>query len=292
MNPSKAKIIQTALTDYNENIVKINYDLIPNLRLNKKEIIEQFNNDFSDNPFGSLAEAIHYTLAKNSINFQYWDLDDNGFKRYTHNGNVGAIACSVGFDKLWWNTRYEIFNINSINTYFGDIPLKQERFNILSESLDFEKAKEAIDIITKAVYSNNINLTTAIDVAQILPLSFDEPYYKKIQLALYEIGALAKHWDLSPHVDLTIAADYQLPKVLENLGVLTYSNNLIEKINNKTLIDKDSAEEKAIRAATILSCEEISHHHNMEIPLIDRYLWLMRNSNPSKQFHLTKTTDY
>ena len=50
--------------------------------------------------------------------------------------------------------------------------------------------------------------------------------------------------------------------------------------------------EKAIRAATILASDQISKIHNIDIPTLDKLLWLQRNNFPNLNFHLTKTTKY
>lgn len=76
------------------------------------------------------------------------------------------------------------------------------------------------------------------------------------------------------------------------MGVLTYSPELSKKIDNFELIEENSKEEKALRAATILACENIAEKHNISIPALDRLLWLARNYFKDKKFHLTKTSNY
>jgi len=90
---------------------------------------------------------------------------------------------------------------------------------------------------------------------------------------------------------MPVAADYQVPKVLEHLFCIKYSDNLKEKIQNNVLIPKGSKEECEIRSATIISCRELCKATGWNIAQVDGYLWL-RRKQVSSAFHLTITTDY
>jgi hypothetical protein len=91
--------------------------------------------------------------------------------------------------------------------------------------------------------------------------------------------------------DLTCFADYQIPRVLRHLGILVYSPNIAEMVDSSKIIPKDSDEEHAIRAATILACEEICAKINVNPAVLDYWLWSKRNTAP-KPFHLTYTNAY
>lgn len=96
---------------------------------------------------------------------------------------------------------------------------------------------------------------------------------------------LAQEWiDYNRYLktDLTVAVDYQIPRILEHRSVLEY---------NQELIKAESKEEKALRAATIIACNEIYEYHKVSIPALDRMLWLARNER-KKPFYLTKTPRY
>ena len=55
--------------------------------------------------------------------------------------------------------------------------------------------------------------------------------------------------------NLTCFADYRVPQTLHKFGVISYTKELEEKINNKILIPSGSEEESEIRAAMIHSIE-------------------------------------
>lgn len=56
---------------------------------------------------------------------------------------------------------------------------------------------------------------------------------------------------------ITAFADYKLPQVLRKFGVIEYSEELAEKIDNMEEIEAGSIEEIEIRAATVVSVEKI-----------------------------------
>jgi len=286
-----------ANADYQSDIVSINYDAIKNLNfsIDFEEALSPHENEALKGK--DLNESIRFLLALNSINYQYWDLHGGEFVRYQNNKAVGALACFGGFVNLWEDLQkdvslYERLNEEVMAKYFGDIPEKASRIKILKESLNPAILSSAAALVEQHLSNGLIDTQTAADVAEILPKSFKEPYLKKVQLALYEIHLHAKSLNHYSRQSLTVAADYQLPKVLEAMGVIQYSEALKEKIAHYKPIEVDSIEERAIRAATILSCEEISTQKNVSIPAIDRWLWLARNNFKDKKFHLTKTTAY
>lgn len=293
---NKNKVIAQACIDYKEDVVSINYAAIGDIDLPKIKLLKN-NEQYSDVANLSLKESCRYLIALNSINYQFWDVKENGeFIRYENDCYVGALAMNKGFENLYkfmcqnkFNTG--MLNIELISNFFGDIPEKEERLSILKESFNpifFEKVFEIIDSDSKKGF---LTTETAEKIAAIMPISFSDPYLKKIQLAIYEIAAVYNARSNNVETDITVAADYQIPKVLEGLGVLKYSDNLSRKINNKELIEQGSIEEKALRAATILACDEIAYQHKLSIPVLDKQLWLLRNKFNSN-FHLTKTPMY
>ena len=91
---------------------------------------------------------------------------------------------------------------------------------------------------------------------------------------------------------LTVFADYQVPRIMRALGVLTYSPTLSQKIENLELLPKDGADERAIRGATVLAGELMATRFGVDASMVDNYLWTNRNTVGSVPFHLTLTEDY
>ena len=59
--------------------------------------------------------------------------------------------------------------------------------------------------------------------------------------------------------------------------VLIYANSLAQKIDNSELLSAGSAEEMAIRAATIWACELIAREIGKPSVVVDNAIWLMAN---------------
>lgn len=292
----KNKVLVQAWLDYEPSIVKINENKINNLKFTNDEKSALADNEIEALKGKSLKESIRFLIGLNSINYQFWDIKENQFVRYNNKGQVGALGSFAGFVELFNELEKKDFNTDLINyellqQCFGDISDKDRRIMILQEALNKDKFEQVFDLIEKEVKNKMINVDLAEKIAQIMPLSYEDPYLKKIQLALYEISHVYNEHGYDIACEITVAADYQLPKVLEGMGVLQYNEELSRKIDNLELIEEGSKEEKALRAATIISCDEISHKHDISIPALDRILWLARNNYKTK-FHLTKTTNY
>lgn len=88
--------------------------------------------------------------------------------------------------------------------------------------------------------------------------------YKRAQIFVADIwGAYGKPNDPSNpfyfyDIDkLTMFADYRVPQILNHIGVMKYSNDLLNKLNSKEEIQFGSNEEIEIRAMTIVAVEKI-----------------------------------
>ncbi len=56
---------------------------------------------------------------------------------------------------------------------------------------------------------------------------------------------------------IPIASDYVIPKVLRNLGILKYSEELARKVDQDIIMDEDSDEILAIRAGALLAADKL-----------------------------------
>ena len=177
--------------------------------------------------------------------------------------------------------------------FYGNIPDVASRINILKESLNPVLQLTLRAVLSKHFKASSVSFEAVEKIVELMPLSYTDPYFKKVQLAMYEALTF---WNMRKGTkvgmdSITVAADYQLPKVLEGMGVIQYSPELKNKIENQELIEVDSPEELAIRSATIIASEKLRRFHKIEVADLDRFLWLLRNDFPTK-FHLTETTCY
>ena len=98
-------------------------------------------------------------------------------------------------------------------------------------------------------------------------------------------------WFSESMFSLHVPADYQVPKLLQHHGCISYSEVLKAMLETNYLIAKHSQMECEIRAATVLACRELVNRTGWNIADIDGWLWL-RRKDVTSPFHLTITTDY
>ena len=290
-------VIKQAEKDYNPSLVRINEEKILSLSFNEEDKSILLHNEFDGLEDKDIKNCVRFLIALNSINYQFWSLDDNQFVRYQNKGQTGALGYFAGFLELYhylemYNFNIDLIDASSVSFYLGNISDIDNRIELLKESLNTQNFELVFSIIGKHIKTESFNVSLAEKIANTLPLSYKEPYLKKIQLALYEISQSYQIRGKNIPCDITVAADYQIPKVLEGMGILEYDATVTQNIASFKIIEKDSATEKAIRAATILACEKISQIHQISIEALDRLLWLARNDFNNKNFHLTLTTYY
>ncbi len=89
-------------------------------------------------------------------------------------------------------------------------------------------------------------------------------------------------------------ADYKLPQVLHQFGVITYKPKLEQQILNKQEIKENAKEETEIRAATIIAIYKLSAITGMEAIEINDMIWLQSQDKSLSwiPYHLTKTPSY
>jgi hypothetical protein len=272
----------------------------------------------------SVRSYVPYFIAMNTMNYQFWDVDGQGrFTRYGHNGLVGALAMQKSFHDAWVaegdfaqsklspsdNAMHAARGLlrklqaDGLHSVFGAIPDPANeqipsRLEILSEVLDPDRLKMAASYLGDRVYvDQQLGWADAQVLATLFPKAYADDYLKKAQLTLMFIAA---EWNAGVRgtsgkaieLNVTAAADYQLPKVLRSLGILHYGADLAQRVDSEVLIEEDSLEEVGIRAATIYACDKLAEHFGCTIEEVDFWLWANRNAARDAKFHLTKTTNY
>jgi hypothetical protein len=127
-------------------------------------------------------------------------------------------------------------------------------------------------------------------------------FYKRAQLLVMDLwsafgGACwGRFADLAA---LTAFADYKLPQVLRQLGILSYAPDLAERIDSLTPLPAGSPEEVEIRAATIWGVEWlrqalVHRGHHVLSAQIDNWLWTLGQDDAYRQkpYHRTRTIFY
>ncbi|MFB6105125.1 MAG: queuosine salvage family protein [Halobacteriaceae archaeon] len=125
------------------------------------------------------------------------------------------------------------------------------------------------------------------------------PFYKKAQLAA---ALLAGHFGETTHGvtdlgSLTLFADYVIPAVLRDAGVLTYAEDLADRVDDGRVLPVGSAAEVGIRAATVAAgdrlVEAVTDRRTDTVTAVhlDQYLWRSGRLE-GVTFHRTPTTSY
>jgi hypothetical protein len=308
-NPAYA----AAQLDYREDLAQVMRDAIG--RLSLPADLASLGDSLGDSP---LAQSIYayapYFVAMNSLNYQFWNLSESGeMQRYAQDGVVGALAMQAGFHNAWLSApgkgstsplgvAFECAEwlagrvaAEGVSFMLGDIPESDSRVAILTEVLNGAKLLTVSHYLARVVEeTGQLSWRDAQVLADIFPEAYGDPYLKKAQLTLMFIAGQwnVTHPDQPCTLDVSAAADYQLPKVLRTLGLIQYSPELANLVDTETPIDAGSAEERAIRAATILACKELAEQFGRSIAEVDCWLWMNRNVDRAAKFHLTVSTNY
>jgi hypothetical protein len=127
-------------------------------------------------------------------------------------------------------------------------------------------------------------------------------FYKRAQIFAADLhGAFgAKDWGDFADIDqLTAFADYKLPQVLRQLGILRYTRALAQKVDQKILLESGDPEEVEIRANTIWAVELMRRELDrigkvLRAFEIDHILWHLGQEAvfKKKPYHRTLTIFY
>lgn len=271
-------------------------------------------------------QMLDYLILLDAINFCFWPIQrvqgKNKKERwvftYKNKQYNGYFALSLALKKFF-KENPEKGNLN----YFSEISFK-EFTSILQggQNLQFlEKrwqiAKEVSGVLINKYGSSlqfikSANQKLSVLVAKIykeLPYFNDiSPYngkkiyfLKRAQILPIDIWGAFGGKGIACFKDLdylTAFADYKVPQILRELGILEYSPALMKKIKNRILIAKNSREEIEIRSATIWAIEYLKEtlkklgkeFHSFQID------WILWNKSQkvkiSTPYHLTKTIFY
>lgn len=267
-------------------------------------------------------DTVAYFLVLDSINFCFWPAE--GKKRWEIRYKSGSLS---GYNAMAFRLK---------NAMESGIPIADARFlagmsldefmKILGGSGELQLLGERVEILHQLgqtlllKYGGMPHLLvesagkSAVRLVRLLIKDFssfrdmaeyDEKtiyFYKRAQIFAADLhGAFGgKSWGQFLDMDmLTAFADYKLPQVLRQLGVINYTDSLSEKINNRMHLEPGSPEEVEIRANTVLAVEQIKNQlrvlgQDLRSFEIDWLLWNMGQDDTfrEKPYHLTVSTYY
>ena len=311
--------------------VKFVFENSLNVKINQKKIdefVDYLNHKhikhwIDESPFNlknlNPKDRLHFLLVFNAISFSYWGdpkwkINYNSKEVDGAYGMIGAIARAIENKFPILEPKYlsdiSAENLSKILEGNIQIPLIEERLNILREigTILMSKFNGDFTEMIKEAKGDSQQLLSLL--LENFPSFEDSSTYngkriyfeKRAQLLVADIyQAFDGHefGRLKRINELTACADYKLPFVLRRLGIFSYSDNLADKIDNQTPIDKDSEEEIEIRANTIWAVELIKQKVKKKMQNIDSihvndHIWMLgqKKIKNDKPYHLTRTTSY
>lgn len=303
MNQDRKHLIDFAQSQLIPAHISIDYEAISNSKLPATNLL------LMDCPLPTPTckdeevSGVAYLIGLNTLNYMFWSLQSVNAKkevvRYVFDGQVGANGLRAAFDKAWASGSLTFegaatsIDFSFVLNHFGDIPDPRSRAALLSEVFSGDSLRLlSKELVGRIKARGSVRVEDASLIQRTFPRAFADPYLKRSQLALMEIASFLSSSQAEVDAqDLTICPDYQLPRVLRALGILKYSEELAWKVDNLSLIDAGSSEERAIRAATVVACEHWADLLGCSCAVIDNYLWLNRNC-ALQPFHLTFTEAY
>ena len=224
--------------------------------------------------------TVSYLLVLDSLNFCFWPKSGNDtweirYKSRRLSGYYAlasslkeAIESGIPITRAEYLAGLSLSELKKILAGRGELQLLKHRLKILNELgqlLLAEYGGEACNLVESAGIS-------AVKLARLLAdklTSFRDVaeyhghkvfFYKRAQIFAADLyGAFdGKAWGSFMDMDkLTAFADYKLPQVLRNLGILHYARSLAQKVDQKIFLEPKSPEEVEIRANTIWAVELI-----------------------------------
>lgn len=185
------------------------------------------------------------------------------------------------------------------------IPLFEERFKII---------KEVSAIVNDKMQGNFYqyikDITSDIELFETIIANFpsfkDERLYNKQTIYFYKLAQLLtsdilhireqKEKIKVNYTHLVGCADYKIPQILRQFGILNYDNNLAKIVDNHSEISINSIYEVEIRANMITVINMINKKLNYKYCRIDinDFIYMQKNNKnfKMKPYHLTRCTNY
>lgn len=271
---------------------------------------------------GSGEDTVSYLLVLDSLNFCFWpplgslrwEIDDELGKLSGYYALAAslkrAVESGIPITEAEYLAELSLDQLKQILGGQGVLQLLEDRLKILHELghvLVEEYSGKGHHLVETAQRS-------AVKLARLLAetlSSFRDTadyqdhkafFYKRAQIFAADLhGAFGgKDWGDFADIDkLTAFADYKVPQVLRQLGILRYTRALAQKVDQKILLESGGAEEIEIRANTIRAVELIRQELDrtgkaLRAFEIDHILWNLGQDRAYKKkpYHRTVTIFY
>lgn len=265
------RIDEDCLSAYAESLSKP--DFVPNWReyasTNGKDDIESA---FYDLALNAAQNSGYYAVDSNG-KFSKWELDGSGAKALVQ--KLDELE-TVGLRPTLHGAQVDI---NALKKSISSLPYADERMAIFSEFNAPKNKDELIDIFRKCVTVGEEYIFSFENLKKLSDLMIcgfgKDPFKKKLFLTpvlmagfVYSFnGHDVKTEGLAP-------ADYRIPQTLHNIGILRFSDRLVNFLDREEIMPENSEYVRSIRAASIISVEKILQlRPDIKLHHIDGDLW-------------------
>ncbi|KAB2617740.1 hypothetical protein D8674_013609 [Pyrus ussuriensis x Pyrus communis] len=252
--------------------------------------------------------TVQYLFVLDALNFCFWPDKDLNYDNL-----AAGLKAAIQNDK-------SVFDADRLQKYTGpelrellkwprSLPLEDERVRLLHE-VGFELERSFDGKASNLVESCGKSAVKLVAlVTRHFPGFRDHSVYKGHQVFLYKRAQIfaadlwgafggqgyGEFYDIG---SITIMADYIVPAVLQQLGVLKYSATLASAIEANSQIVAGSEEEVELRACSIYAVEKMKELISMKSGQqvlsieLDLWLWSFGIQCPALQHHRTLSIYY
>ncbi|XP_020518173.1 UPF0553 protein isoform X2 [Amborella trichopoda] len=252
--------------------------------------------------------TVQYLFVLDALNFCFWPDEELNYDNLALGLNMALQKdkSALDADRL---QKLDGPQLRNILKWPRPLPLEDERIRLLHE-VGLELENSFGGKATNLVDSCGSSAAALVDlITRHFPGFRDHTVYKGHQVFLYkraqifagDLWGAFKGQGYGAFNDigsLTIFADYIVPAVLRQLGVLRYSSSLAKTIDANMEISAGSEEEVEIRACTIYAVENIKDLLSKKVGKqvlsveLDLWLWSVGVSCQSLRHHRTLSIFY
>lgn len=230
--------------------------------------------------FDGTDETVRWIFTLDLLNHCFWP--DPGEPAWTVRykdedwSGYWALAASLKRAVEWgipvtdpaWMSRATAGDMERIFSGKGQIPLFNERLANLREAGAVILSDLGGDIVSIVEKASGSAARLVLDIVSHFPSFRDEAAYgsdrvyfwKRAQILAADVFAAfggKGRGDFHDIDRLSAFADYKLPQVLRELGIISYNAQLAQTVDSLGYLDPGSAREVEIRAMTVVAVEEI-----------------------------------
>lgn len=291
----------------NTQYVEINYEVLDEIIKNIN--LENNTHWLISNPFGilnmNIKDIMYYLLILHTIgDYCFWG--DPKWSIETSDGVFDGtyaimylILKRMQSKKCFNMTKSEFREFLKGN---NEIPLLDDRYKNLCLMNKYLKGRNFYDLIKDKTKDTELLIYLIENLPYLEDVSLYKDkniyFYKRAQLLVSDILHIREYIEKVrvDYSNLMGCADYKIPQVLNNLGVLIYNKDLDNKIMQRQELKENSEEEVEIRACDLVAIDYIYQKLNGKISRMDinDYLWLVGQDKKkiAKPYHRTLTSHY